>query len=308
MKRLTITLLLLSVSAVPVLAQTYRNCKPLTAKHADKWVIRRNRSDDFNRDAVDWRTWNKNPESFGAWTWDNESNVSVSNGHLIITVRRASQVERARQMPKKKRGRSSPFTSGVLKSYATGTYGYYEARIKGAPLFPGVCPAFWLYSRIDDSLVRKGDVRYSEVDIVELTQRGTNAKGNERVMDHNLHTIVSNGGSGVAGRAWQRPNDERFKASQSNEYKAPFDPREDFHTYGCNVSRDEIVWYVDGIEVGRKKNHYWHRNMNVALSLGLRAPYTKFENNRLVPSDDHPADELPTSMVVDYVRVWQPGG
>ena len=48
--------------------------------------------------------------------------------------------------------RSTPYTSGMLKSYATGTCGYYEARIKGAPLFPGVCPAFWLYSRIEDQI------------------------------------------------------------------------------------------------------------------------------------------------------------
>ena len=119
------------------------------------------------------------------------------------------------------------------------------------------------------------------------------------------HTILSNGGKGIKGRQWQRPNNERFKKSQANEYKAPFDPREDFHTYGCMVSRDEIVWYVDGVEVGRKKNQYWHRKMNVALSLGLRAPYAKFENNRLVPNEKHPANNLPTSMKVDYVRVWE---
>jgi hypothetical protein len=124
-------------------------------------------------------------------------------------------------------------------------------------------------------------------------------------MDHNLHAILSNGGSGLAGRQWQRPNDERFKKSQATEYKAPFDPREDFHIYGCQVTPEEIIWYVDGVEVSRKNNRYWHRNMNVALSLGLRAPYVKFENNRLVPNENHPASGLPSSMMVDYVRVWE---
>lgn len=278
---------------------------PLSAQPNDKWVIRWNRSDDFDGDGVDWKKWNKTPEKFGAWTWDNDSNVSVAGGHLTITIRRISPAEQSRQTAKEGRGKQSPFTSGMLKSYATGTYGYYEARIKAAPVFPGVCPSFWLYSRIDDSLVSKGDVRYSEVDIVELTQRGNNANGNERIMDHNLHAILSNGGQGIAGRQWQRPNDEHFKASQANEYKAPFDPRDDFHTYGCMVSPDTIVWYVDGVEVGRKKNLFWHRKMNVALSFGLRAPYAKFENNRLVPNEDLPADNLPTSMTVDYVRVWE---
>lgn len=302
-KRLAGIVLSLVVSSSPVTAQTQRNAQPITAESTQKWVIRWNRSDDFNAKDVDWRKWNRTPENFGAWTWDNGANVSVSNGVLAITVRRVAQSGETPQKPEKKQGRSSPFTSGMLKSYATGTYGYYEARIKGASVFPGVCPAFWLYSRIDDSVIQKSGVRYSEIDVVELTQRGSNVAGNERIMDHNLHTIVSNGSKGVAGRQWQRP--EQFKAGQANEYKAPFDPREDFHTYGCMVSREEIVWYVDGIEVGRKKNEYWHRQLNVALSLGLRAPFAQFENNRLVPNTNHPADELPTSMFVDYVRVWE---
>ncbi len=274
-------------------AQTKKNARPLTAKADEKWVIRWNRSDDFNGNSVNWRMWHKAPEKFAAWSWDNQRNVSVANGILTITIRRNPNSGK------------SAFTSGMLKSYATGTYGYYEARIKGAPVFPGVCPAFWLYSRIDDSQIRKGLVRYSEIDIVELTQRGANAKGNERIMDHNLHAILSNGMRGIAGRQWQRPHDKRFKKTQANEYRAPFDPREDFHTYGCKVSRDEIVWYVDGVEVGRKKNLFWHRKMNVALSLGLRAPFATFENNRLVANEKHPAKNLPTSMKVDYVRVWE---
>ncbi|GEM_PF-989906 len=275
----------------------------LNATPAERRTIRWDRSDDFNGNAVDWRKWNKAPENFGAWIWDNEANVSVSNGVLIITARYVSPADKLPQAPTNGPGSSALFTSGMLKSYAADTYAYYEARIKGAPVFPGVCPAFWLYSRIDDSLTEKGTVRYSEVDIVELTQRGGNATGNERIMDHNLHAILSNGRKGVAGRQWQRP--EQFKASQANEYNAPFDPREDFHTYGCKVGRNDIVWYVDGIEVGRKRNLYWHRKMNVALSLGLRAPYAKFENNRLVPTESHPTDKLPTSMMVDYVRVWE---
>ncbi len=300
---LSVAVLLLAVSASSLQAQAPRNSRPLTAKPAEKWVIRWNRSDDFNREAVDWRKWNKSPENFGAWTWDNAANVSVSDGVLSLTVRRVEPADDQPQERRKRRGPVSPYTSGMLKSYATGTYGYYEARIKGAPVFPGVCPAFWLYSQVDDSLIREGEVRYSEVDIVELTQRGENRPGNERITDHNLHTILSNGHAGIAGRAWQRP--EQFRETQATEYRAPFDPREDFHTYGCLVGRQEILWYVDGIKVGRKKNQHWHRRMNVALSLGLREPYATFQNNRLVPNPDAPADGLPTSMLVDYVRVWE---
>ena len=272
------------------MAQEPVNVRPLSAKDGEKWVIKWNRSDDFNKDEVDWKKWFKKPENFGAWTWDNDRNVAVKDGVLSLTLR---------QEP----GEVVSYTSGMLKSYSTGTYGYYEARIKGAALFPGACPAFWLYSRIDDSVAEKGKVRYSEIDIVEITQRGNAVEGNERIMDHNLHTILSNGEKGNTGREWRRPH--LFTEGQALEYKAPFDPREGFHTYGCLVEAEEIVWYVDGLEIGRKKNEFWHRKMNVALSLGLREPYAVFTNNRLVPVESKKGGAFPTSMEVDYIRVWE---
>ena len=63
--------------------------------------------------------------------------------------------------------------------------------------------------------------------------------------------------------------------------------------------------YVDGVEIGRKNNVYWHRQMNVALSLGLRAPCAIFQQNRLVPAANQPSEGFPTSMKIDNVRVWE---
>lgn len=305
MTRVCITICFALILVSPAVAQTDQNARPLTAQPGEKWVIKWNRSDNFDGDSVDWRKWNQRPENFGAWTWDNESNVTAENGLLTMTVRRVSPADVARRGLKDQSGRPTPYTSGMLKSYGVGTYGYYEARLKGSPVFPGVCPSFWLYSKIDDSIVGKDAVRYSEIDIVELSQRGDRIAGNERISDHNLHAILSNGQNGRPGRQWQRPNDSRFKEKQANEYDAPFNPGLDFHTYGCFVGPEEIVWYVDGIEVGRKQNEHWHRKMNVALSLGLRAPYAKFADNRLTANTEHAAAELPTTMVVDYVRVWE---
>lgn len=44
--------------------------------------------------------------------------------------------------------------------------------------------------------------------------------------------------------------------------------------------------------------------MNVALSLGLRPPYSTYTAKGFVPSDVEVKDEFPTTMEVDYVRVW----
>ena len=288
-----------------LLGQSPQNVRPLTALPGENWTIKWNRSDDFNGEQVDWRKWLKRPEQFGAWSWDNDTNVKVEGGNLVITLRRGQEPPTT-PLKQNQEGRPqpSPYTSGMLKSYGVGTYGYYEARIKGTHLFPGASPAFWIYSRIDDSIVTAGEVRYSEVDIVELTQRPA-GPGNERISDHNLHAVLSNGQPGVRGRAWQRPHNPKFKQAQAIEHRLPFDPRDDFHTYGCRVDKDVIIWYVDGVEVGRKQNDHWHRKMNVALSLGLRTPYARWENNRLVPNLEVSGAGFPTSMKVDYVRVWE---
>ncbi len=279
-------------------AQASKNSVPLSSTAADTWKIRWDRSDDFNGDSVDWRKWNRSPENFGAWVWDNERNVTVSQGVLQITMRRLPKpIVKGNRAP-------TPYTSGMLKSHVTGTYGYYETRLKGAALFPGVCPSFWLYSKIDDSIVTEGETRYSEVDIVELTQRGDRVEGNHRIADCNLHAIVSGGKPGMPGRQWRRPNDERFRAEQANEVRLPFDPREDFHTYGCEITPQAITWFIDGKAIGQKPNRYWHRKMNVALSLGLRPPYSIYTAKGFVPSDIQVTDEFPTTMEVDYIRVW----
>ncbi|WP_235034044.1 family 16 glycosylhydrolase [Roseiconus lacunae] len=287
-----------NIGMLNLVAQTSKNNVPLSSTRADHWKIRWDRSDDFNGNEVDWKKWNESPENFGAWVWDNENNVSISGGVLKLMMRRlSSPVAEGNRTP-------TPYTSGMLKSHATGTYGYYEARMKGALLFPGVCPSFWLYSKIDDSIIAKDETRYSEVDIVELTQRGDRVAGNERIADCNLHAILSNGSPGIQGREWHRPNDERYRAEQANEVRLQFDPRLDFHTYGCEITPDTITWYIDGKEIGHKPNLHWHREMNVAISLGLRPPYATYTTKGFVPSIVEGTDEFPTEMEIDYVRVW----
>jgi len=274
----------------------------MTACANETWVIRWNRSDDFNGEGVNWKKWQLNPEHFSGWRWDNHRNVEVQGGHLKISIR-----EIAHQTTTSAHDGKHPtrFTSGMLKSFAKGSEGYYEARIKGAAVFPGVSPAFWLYSSIEDTILKPGGVRYCEIDIVELTQRNSHHQSNEQITDHNLHVILSNGKRGIMGREWRRPHHEAFREFQATEYRAPFDPRHDFHTYGCRVGKKEIIWFVDGVEVGRKANTFWHRPMNVALSLGLRAPFVTWKNNQLIPNQDLKTENFPTSMLVDYIRVWE---
>ena len=309
MKQRTIYLGLLSFGfALNSFAQ-----KPLNAAANENWVLKGNRSDEFNasraNNAPDYTKWNRTPENFQTWSWNNSRNVKESNGTVKLTMRRENSTRPVFQ-PCQSRSVSTTldYTSGFLKSSTKGIYGYYEARIKGASRFPGVAPAFWLYSPINDNLTTPGSVRYSEIDIVEMQQRPNNVKH----MDHNLHRILTkaNGQTGGAGRDFIRPlTNAQTRKDQANDYVAPFDPRDSFHVYGCKVTQQQIIWYVDRKEVGRKPNLSWKIPMNVALSMGLRAPFAKFECNGLTVDKSKTTNNgFPTSMEVDYVRVWELNG
>lgn len=53
MKTLTIILLIEWAAFLSASAQTGQNVNPLSAQAGEKWVIRWDRSDDFNKDAID---------------------------------------------------------------------------------------------------------------------------------------------------------------------------------------------------------------------------------------------------------------
>ncbi|MBD0401780.1 family 16 glycosylhydrolase [Flammeovirga sp. EKP202] len=294
--KLLLSFVLLSLYAKSVFAQ-----QPTTTSNpADVWEIRWSASDEFNGNTPDWSKWIKtgNLPNTTAWKWDNNNNVKIENGVAALTMR---------QNPNNASDGGTYFKSGILKSYQTFTYGYYEAKIKGADIGEGVCPSFWLFSNFDYS-VGNGKTVYSEIDVVELQQFDWYEGHQDDIydMDHNLHAVVMQNGSGV----WRRP--KQHPDEQLNKFRAPWDPTKDYHIYGCEVNENEIIWYVDGVEVARKPNTYWYRPMNVTLSLGLRKPFVEFYNNRnnaVNPETDPEAKAqlpgMPTTMYVEYVRVWE---
>lgn len=284
---------------------------PITAKSGDNWVLAEDFSDEFNTSSVDWNKWfqNSNLPNTTGWLWNNSDNAELNGGSAILTMRHNAN---------NKADNGTYFKSGILKSKKTITYGYYEAKIKGADIGEGVCPSFWLYSDFHDN-VNNGETIYSEVDIVELQQFDwyNGHQDDIKDMDHNLHTVVKKNGS----RFWMRP--KQYPETQLNKWRAPWDPTKDYHIYGCEVNEKEIIWYVDGEEIARQPNTNWHLPMHVTLSLGLRKPFVEFHNNANHPRDIYDPNDfekysnyekaqaaiggIPTSMYVDYVRVWTKG-
>jgi beta-glucanase (GH16 family) len=291
----------------------------LSASSSNKtnWQLDETRSDEFTASSIDYNKWKANPKHVQTWSWDNDSNASVDNGILHIKMTYSPHqrpISDACAQGKTIKDANLYFKSAMLESFSSGTTGYYEARIKGVSHFPGFSPAFWMYSEFDDSKTQEGAVRYSEIDVVELQQRQNFQSGNHLISDHNLHTALTkaNGKPNPTGRAWRRPG--KFH-EQENVNVLDKDPAKHFMVYGVHVTEHDITWYVDDKKVGWAKNNYWKQlDMHVALSLGLRKPFTEFKCNGFVPIDPiegvkgFSADSFnkaPPTMYVDYVRVWR---
>ena len=269
--------------------------QPLILDPADDgtWQLNETFSDEFNDRSIDGKKWNTDMSPWGERAWRSE-NLEQKNGKLLIGAQYDPHRDR--------KGREYFYTLGILRSRTTTTYGYFEARIKGCSRFPGLCPAFWLYS----SGGRNPDypnVTYSEIDIVEMLQgnfiQGKGAAGPNHI-DMNLHTreIID----GV--ETWRRP--QHWPEVCKNDYEASWDPRDDFHVYAAENTPTNITWYIDGVKVAESPNHNWHLPMYVTLTMELRPPLIRWagEDGREPVPEAATPDGFPTHMEVDYVRSW----
>ena len=266
--------------------------RPLS--HPDmQWNFKSEYSDEFNTETVDTDKWDIDVNDWGTWSWEPD-NVYVKNNALTIRMR---QQERTRKVLGK--DEKFYFTSGIAQIKKEITYGYFEARIKACAKGQGTCPAFWLYSVGQPLPTEEDGVQYSEIDIIEIFQKPNQLK----TLEMNLHTRILENGI----LTWKRPGQGNAELCQ-NTWVAPWDPRDEYHTYGVMNRIDSIFWYVDGIERGRKKNYYWHLPMHLTVSMGLRTPYEKYiQGVRTVM--EYPerisVPGFPTEMYCDYVRVWE---
>ena len=260
-----------------------------------KWKLVEEFSDEFNGKPVDDAKWDRQLAPWGERAWRSE-NVYQQDGGLRI---------RARYEPHEKKGREYFYTMGILRSRKQTTYGYFEARVKGCSKFRGMCPGFWLFSSGKHRQEVNGEtVCYSEVDIFEI-QQGLWSKdlyGEAPVnrIDCNLHLRLLKDGK----EKWLRPNNHPEMCE--SHWDAPWDPRDDYHVYAVENSREWIVWYIDGKEVARKKNLYWHLPMNLTLTMEARPPLIRWAgvDGREPDPENCTPDGFPTEMEVDYVRSW----
>jgi len=254
----------------------------------NNWNINKSFSDEFNAPGLDLDKWNTDVDDWGTWSWSPE-NVYQKDTVLAI---------RMQQHQHTRGGQEYYFTSGIAQLKQVFTYGYFEASIRASSKGQGTCPAFWVYSVNQPVPTEEQGVQYSEIDAVEIFQVPNQYKH----LEMNLHTRVLENGALV----WKRPG-TKYTELCHNEWNAPWDPRDEYHTYGVWNRLDSIFWYVDGLQRGAKKNEYWHLPMYLTVSMGLRTPYEKYVDGvrTIVPYPDTIAEPgFPTEMYCDYVRVW----
>jgi beta-glucanase (GH16 family) len=221
-------------------------------------------SDEFNGTGV----------NTGNWNLDN-GNPNVNNEKEYYqaanaTVTGGNLVITARQQSMG----GQPYTSSKLNSYGkfSITYGRIEARIK-MPMVQGTWPAFWMLGNSINQGTPWPDC--GEIDIMEHVNTS----------NLNLGTMHWNGGGGhvqYGGNITTTPGD--------------------FHVYAVEWDTQSIRWYVDNTlyVTGNIANNInntgaFHNPFYIILNLAIGGD---------LPGNTIDNGSLPTTMMVDYVRVY----
>ncbi|MDD2599274.1 MAG: glycoside hydrolase family 16 protein [Kiritimatiellae bacterium] len=156
------------------------------------------------------------------------------------------------------------WTAASMWSKRKFKYGYFECRYRYAAA-TGTNNSFWLMTH---GMPKDAEGKF-EIDI------------NEGHYPNKINMTVHN----WSGKHWAR---------SKSLTKEGLDLAEEFHVYGLEWNKEELIWYFDGEEIRREQNEICHKEVPVLLSLAIikwAGPVTDAIDN--------------TSMDVDYVRVYE---
>jgi beta-glucanase (GH16 family) len=190
------------------------------------------------------------------WAYSRINPFHLSNGLLSIEA-----AKNARQDDPKTAGRA--YTAGMITSEPSFSqrYGYFEIRTQ-LPAGSGLWPAFWM-------LPADHAVPF-ELDVMENHGRDPNTIFCTAHWGDGTYTLFPVKVEGV-GVQQQR-------------------------SYGVLWTSDDIVWYVDDIEVARTPNRDLHAPMYIIAGIGVGGNWGGYPN-----SDT----QFPAEMVVDYIRTYK---
>ena len=226
-------------------------------------------SDEFDGCALNTNAWNFDT---GDQWYNNEmqayskNNVVVQNGTLLLVAKKENYL-------------SKTFTSGRINSQLkrSFTYGRFEARMK-FPTGKGFWPGFWLWPE-DDSANS-----YREIDIMEA---------------------VGNYPKTIYSTCWMGSNDNPQMLSSEYVLSANYD--KDYHIYSADWKPGQIDYAVDGVVFAscakvNAPTGLWEFDVlktakfHIILNLAVGGDW---------PGTPSSTTVFPSSMYVDYVRVYQ---
>jgi beta-glucanase (GH16 family) len=203
------------------------------------------------------------------------TNIREQNGHLIITARKENYTGHD--------GTSRNYTSARIESQGLFElkYGRIEARIK-VPRGRGVWPAFWMLGSDYNAI---GWPACGEVDIMENV-------GSEPSRIHgSLHGPGYSGGNPLTG-VFDLPNRERFS--------------DDYHVFAVEWEPQTMRFYVDNVLYETQNAG----NLSPGKTWAFDHPFFLVLNVAVGgywPGSPDATTQFPTSMLVDYVRVYRLG-
>jgi beta-glucanase (GH16 family) len=146
--------------------------------------------------------------------------------------------------------------------------GYFEARMK-MPAGPGTWPAFWLVSHSDPTY-------HCEIDIIEYYGHGM-------------------GWYQIALHLWPKSPSAKLGSELETIKVRDHSLVEAFHTYGVEITHDDIIFYLDRVEVARMAAPVAaHQPMSMLVDLALGSGW---------PIDKTPD---PSILYVDYIKAFAP--
>ena len=276
-----IIVLLLFTQSIVLSQDSIRPHVPLSGS----WVLDKSFSDEFNKSNLDEaKWWDFNPAWHGRKpSHFARSNVKVKKGLLRLSAKNLNPKKVS--IKDKSRGYDK-FSTAIIKSKKRSYYGYYEAKAKS--MKAAVCNAFWLYDPLVES-VKYRDGEYSEeIDIFEVFGKA-NKKENQRAYYAAVHRYQTPYVESLV-------NKKKYKLeNRFTRLEVPFDFYEAFHIYGLLWMPDELVWYLDGKEVFRRKNDFFKRPLHIIFDAEIMEKWDGLPNR----------EDLPSTFEVDYVRVWR---
>ena len=223
-------------------------------------------SDEFNGSNLDSNKWNYDIGQ-GVWGWGNNELQYYTNDSSNIRVDTGYLHITAKQ----ENMGTANYTSARIKTQNKFDfqYGKTEARIK-LPMGQGLWPAFWM---LGSNITTVGWPQCGEIDIMEHV--------NNSSMIHGTHHFDNNG---------HVYNGNSISTTPS-----------DFHIYAVEWNADSIKWFLDGqlffqTDITSPAKTEFHNPYFLILNLAVGGVW---------PGSPNASTAFPSTMLIDYVRVYQ---